>query len=474
MDSKRIINISVYSATTVAVLVLLWWIYTDPTNDYKTSEPGADNRGKGVAAQEVKIGEHFEQFSTEYTELSESWPRFRGAEFDNISKSTVKLKEKFGSTGPKIVWSVEMGEGHSGAAIYKGLAYILDYNEEKRMDILRCFSLTDGKELWNRGYKLNIKRNHGMSRTIPAVTEEYILTMGPMCHVMCLNRADGSMRWGLDIAKDYESEIPLWYTGQCPLIDNNVAILATGGKALMIAVDCATGQKLWETPNPNEWKMSHSSVMPYTFGGRKMYVYSPVGGLVGIAADGPDAGKVLWETPAWNHSVVAPSPVCMPDGKIFITAGYGSGSMMLQLRENGGKFSIEVLTEYAPKDGLASEQQTPVYWQGHLFGIMPKDGGTMRNQLICVNPSDPKKPVWISGQENRFGLGPYFMADGKLFILNDDATLTIAKPSTSKYIQLEQVKVIDDAHDAWAPFALANGYLLMRDSKKMVCIDLNL
>ena len=453
---------------------MLWWIYTDPTNDYKTSEPGDDNRGKGVAAQEVKIGEHLEQFSTEYTELSESWPRFRGAEFDNISKSTVKLKEKFGSTGPKIVWSVEMGEGHSGAAIYKGLAYILDYNEEKRMDILRCFSLTDGKELWNRGYKLNIKRNHGMSRTIPAVTEEYILTMGPMCHVMCLNRADGSMRWGLDIAKDYESEIPLWYTGQCPLIDNNVAILATGGKALMIAVDCATGQKLWETPNPNEWKMSHSSVMPYTFGGRKMYVYSPVGGLVGIAADGPDAGKVLWETPAWNHSVVAPSPVCMPDGKIFITAGYGSGSMMLQLRENGGKFSIEVLTEYAPKDGLASEQQTPVYWQGHLFGIMPKDGGTMRNQLICVNPSDPKKPVWISGQENRFGLGPYFMADGKLFILNDDATLTIAKPSTSKYIQLEQVKVIDDAHDAWAPFALANGYLLMRDSKKMVCIDLNL
>ena len=182
MDSKQIINISIYTTAAIAVISLHWWINNDPTNEYKTSEPGADNRGKGLAAQEVKIGELFEQFSTGYTELSESWPRFRGADFDNISKSPVKLIEKFGSAGPKIVWSVEMGEGHSGAAIYKGLAYILDYNEEKRADILRCFSLTDGKELWARGYKIAVKRNHGMSRTIPAVTEDYILTMGPMCH----------------------------------------------------------------------------------------------------------------------------------------------------------------------------------------------------------------------------------------------------------------------------------------------------
>jgi len=39
---------------------------------------------------------------------------------------------------------------------------------------------------------------------------------------------------------------------------------------------------------------------------------------------------------------------------------------------------------------------------------------------------------------------------------------------------LDQVKVFEDAHDAWAPFALADGYLILRDSKKMVCIDLNI
>jgi outer membrane protein assembly factor BamB len=94
--------------------------------------------------------------------------------------------------------------------------------------------------------------------------------------------------------------------------------------------------------------MSHSSVMPYTYGGRKMYVYSAIGALVGIAADGDDAGSILWSTTIWNHSVVAPSPVCMPDGKIFMTAGYGAGSMMAQLSENNGAFSIEVLRNILP------------------------------------------------------------------------------------------------------------------------------
>lgn len=473
MNTKRIINSTLLLLSLIGFIFIFWWLNTDPTRDFTISVEGADNRGSGDSIQTVDIGEMFIRYTSEYKKLSETWPRFRGAGFDNISKSPVKLVNKFGAEGPKILWSVELGEGHSGAAIYGGLAYVLDYDEEKRADMLRCFSLVDGKEQWARGYRLNIKRNHGMSRTIPAVTEKYIVTIGPMCHVMCLDRETADLRWGLDVAKEYESEIPLWYTGQCPLVDNNVAVIATGGKALMVAIDCETGEKLWETPNPNGWKMSHSSILPFTFGRRKMYVYSAVGGLVGVAADGDDAGKILWETQAWNHSVVAPSPVCMPDGKIFMTAGYGAGSMMLQLSANNGIFSIEPIVEYKPSEGLACEQQTPLYWNGHLFGILPKDGGALRTQLVCVHPSDPKKVVWSSGKETRFGLGPYFMADNKLFILNDDGTLTVATPSIKNFIRLDQVKVIEDGHDAWAPFAIANGYLILRDAKTMVCIDLN-
>ena len=84
---------------------------------------------------------------------------------------------------------------------------MLDYDEEERADLLRCFSLEEGKELWKRGYHINLKRNHGMSRTIPAVTEEYIVTIGPRSHVMCVRRHDGEFLWGLNVEKEYMSEI---------------------------------------------------------------------------------------------------------------------------------------------------------------------------------------------------------------------------------------------------------------------------
>ena len=468
----RIDNIIRYALLIAGLTSLAWWMVKDPSFTLIPSVPGMDERGKGfVLEEDIKIGEYFESFDISASLLQETWPRFRGEEFDNISKSPVKLIDKFDAAGPKIKWTVETGEGHAGAAIYQGIVYFIDYDEDIRADMLRSFSLETGQELWRRWYKVNVKRNHGMSRTVPAITSDYIVTIGPRAHVMCVKRESGDFLWGINVEQDYETDIPLWYTGQCPLIYDDKAIIATGGKALMIAVDCATGDILWETPNNNDWKMSHSSIMLYEFGGRKMFVYSAFGGVCGIAADGPDEGTILWESSEWNNKVIAPSPLGMPDGKIFLSAGYGAGSMMIQLIEENGNFRVEVLQAYAPRDGLASEQQTPLYYLGKLFGIEPKDAGALRNQLVCYDPSDVTKVVWSSGPTARFGLGPYIIADNKLFILSDDGTFTIVKPDVRTYIQLDQVKLID-GHDAWGPFAIADGYMVLRDSKTVLCLDL--
>ncbi len=469
---SKMIKVLPYLVIFTGVAALIFWIGYNPTRNFLPSEPGRDGFTEAGAIDEnIIIGEQFEQFSTTQPAFREVWPRFRGSNSDNIYTSDIPLINSFNNQVPEILWEVEMGEGHAGAAIYEGLVYVLDYDEELRADMLRCFALDTGEEIWRRWYDVQIRRNHGMSRTVPAVTEDYILTIGPRGHVMCLDRETGDFLWGLDLEAEYNTEVPLWYTGQCPIIENGVAILAPGGDALMIGVDCATGNVIWETPNPGEWEMSHSSIMPFEFGGRKMYVYSASGGVAGIAADGQDAGKILWQTSQWNQPVIAASPVLMPDGKIFLTAGYGAGSMLLQLTENNGGFDLEVLKTFRPGEGMSSEQQTPILADGYMFGVLPKDARTLRNQMVCVRPEDPTEIVWSSGPTARFGLGPFILADGKFYLLDDDATLVIIQKSTTGYVELDRVKLFD-GHDAWGPLAIADGFMVLRDADRMVCIDI--
>lgn len=461
------------SISSIGIVAFLFWFLYNPVSDLTASVEGADNRPDSTEseAEIVNIGEKFERFADVESTLTGKWTRFRGADFDNIVKNSLPLIDSWGNEGPKIKWKVSLGEGHSAPVILNGKAYIMDYEEAKKRDALRCFDLVSGKELWKRSYKVHVKRNHGMSRTTAAITDSFLVTMGPKGHAMCVNPKNGDLKWGIDLVKDYNTEIPFWYTGQCPIIDNNVAIFAPGGKALLIAVDCATGKVVWETPNPDNWQMSHSSIIPMTIKGKRMYVYASVGGVIGVSAEGDDIGKLLWKNKEYSPSVVAPSPLALDDSRILITAGYGAGSAVLQVSKNGASFSAKMIQKYRPSGGIASEQQTPILYNGHVFGILPKDAGGNRNQLVVTKASDPSKILWTSGKENRFGLGPYVIADNKFFILNDDGTLNIAKLSTQKFTLLDKARVIE-GHDAWGPLAIADGYLIMRDSKTMLCLDI--
>lgn len=427
---------------------------------------GKNNFGK---TEDVKIGDSFASFKTLNDIPGTRWPRFRGEDFDNISKEKIRLISSFPSPGPEILWTVQLGEGHAGPAIYDGKIYLLDYDELKKSDALRCFSLKTGEELWRRWYRVHLKRNHGLSRTIPAVSEHYVVTIGPKCQVMCVDRLTGALKWGLDLGKEFGTEVPFWYTGQCPLIDNDTAVIAAGGKVLMAGIECATGKVVWTTPNPDNWKMSHASVIPMTLNGKKMYVYFAIGGICGISASGSDKGKLLWKNSGFSPAVVAPSPVIMDQGKILATAGYGAGSALFQITQKDGTFDAKILQQYKPQEGLASEQQTPVFINGFVYGIMPKDAGEYRNQFIVCKSGDCRTFVASSGKKERFGLGPYVFADGKFFILNDDGEMTIAKATPSGFSVLDKRKIID-GQDSWGPIAVTGGYLLMRDSKQLVCL----
>jgi outer membrane protein assembly factor BamB len=464
----RIIIVTVFSLAGLAGFSVV--IAHDPATDLVLSAPGMDGKPANVPVLSgvVKIGEFFRTFEGVPSAIRATWPRFRGTSLDNTSHETVRvgIPEAWKQF---VLWSVQLGEGHAGAAVANGRVYILDYDERRLADALRCFSLDDGREIWRRWYSVRLKRNHGISRTVPAVSGSYVVTIGPNCHVMCCNALTGDLAWSIDLAGRYGAEVPLWYTGQCPLIDGSEAVIAVGGSALLIGVDLASGKVLWETPNPRKLKMSHSSVMVMDLAGARMYVYAALGGIIGVAAEAGKRGQLLWESRDFDATVIAPSPVNVGGNRVFQTAGYGAGSIMLKVSKSGDSFNSEVLYKHRPADGFACEHQTPVLFKGMLIGILPKDAGARRGELACWDPAG--RWVWSSGQANRFGLGPYLLADGKLIILNEDGNLTVAEASVEGYKPLGSVRILDGP-DAWAPLALVEGRLIARDSRRMVCVDL--
>ncbi|MHB9025586.1 MAG: outer membrane protein assembly factor BamB family protein [Armatimonadota bacterium] len=401
----------------------------------------------------------FTNFGGAAPSLPGAWPRFRGPNGDGVSPEKISLSRDWNAKPPRLLWSIDLGDGHAGAAVLNGRVYILDYDKAAGADALRCFALATGKELWRRSYPVEVKQNHGMSRTVPAVTEKYVVTLGPKCHVLCVDATSGAFRWKYDLVKQFRTAVPPWYAGQCPLIDNGKAIIAPGGTALLIAVDCATGKIVWQTPNPRRWKMSHASVIPMTVNGQRTYVYVADGGVVGVSAA---TGAILWETNAWKvQTATVPTPVPVGDGRLFLTGGYSAGSMMLKITGAGGRFTAMPLFRLPPET-WGSDQQTPIFYRGALYGTIP--GG----QLACLDLNG--KTLWTSGPTHRFGLGPYIIADGIIYIMNDSGVLTLVEATTAGYQQLAQAKILN-GFDAWGPLALVGGRLLARDSKRMVCLD---
>ena len=464
-----IVSFLVVSAVGAAAVGL--WLAGASGYDFEPRIPA--DEGIGESGQDVpdKIEGKTETFDVKPPELMGTWPGFRGAYRENISDDFTELAQSWPEGGPPVLWSQQIGEGHAGAAIYEGRVYLHDYDANGISEVIRCMSLTDGKDIWRFSYRIDIRPTHGVSRTVPAVTDEHLVAMGPKCHVTCLDPKTGQLRWTIGLVKEYGTKIPTWYTSQCPLIDDGNAIIAPCGRAdrggkdvLMMAVNCESGEVAWEAPNPDGWEMTHSSITvleleDYT----RMYVYCGSGGVVGVRASD---GKVLWKTDQWRVGTAnAPTPVPVGGDRVFFCGGYGAGSAMFQIVAEGDTYAPKELFRKTP-EVFGSIQQTPIFYKNHLFGVRTD------RQFVCLSLGG--QVVWASGAKNRFGKdgGASVIAGDMIYALDDDGLLTLMRATPQSYQPLARAQVLP-GHFSWGPMAQADGRLICRDETHMVCLDIS-
>jgi outer membrane protein assembly factor BamB len=388
------------------------------------------------------------------------WPQFRGPDRDNICKETGLLR-RWPAGGPKVLWSVPVAQGYAGAAIVGGRVYHHDYDEAKSDWCVNCRSLGDGKLIWQFRENRDIRPNHAITRTVPAVDGRYVCSLDPKAVVHGLDAKTGKQIWRKSLVTEYKSAIPSWYNGQCPLQEADRIIIGTGGTAIMVALDKATGKEIWRTPNAGKHMLSHVSVMPAVLGGVRQYLYGTLKGPLGVSASD---GKLLWEVNRKFNVAVAPSPIAVDGERVFMTASFDAGSVMVRVRRAGEAFQTEIVWDMK-KNEWNSEVHTPIVHKGHMFAV----GKKRRGLFTCLDFDG--KEVWTSDGKAAFGLGSFLLADGMFFVLEGDTgMLRLVEASTTEYKELSSAQVLS-GDNVWGPMALSDGKMVLRDMTKMVCLN---
>ncbi|WP_372846751.1 hypothetical protein, partial [Pontiella sp.] len=190
------------------------------------------------------------------------------------------------------------------------------------------------------------------------------------------------------------------------------------------------------------------------------------GHVVGLS---PRDGSILWDYTGWSCDYAIPHPVLLPDNRFFITGGYDAGSVMIQIVKKGADFAVKELYK---TDDVGAQLHQPILAGDHLF--IGSNSNSRNDGLASFSVAG--KLAWrtkdIDGAPN-FERGGFILADGKLIMLDGKTgMLHLVKADPSKFQLMASAEMVEANDMAWAPLALADGLLLVRDWNTLKCVDL--
>jgi outer membrane protein assembly factor BamB len=397
------------------------------------------------------------------------WPQYYGPKRDSTSAEKGILRS-WPKEGPKVLWTVPVGIGYGGPAVSGGKVYILD-RDEKVGDNLRCLNLSDGKELWNFAYAAPASLNHPGSRSTPAVDGNNVYTCGPLGDLYCLNTTTHKPVWQKNIWKDFGGgQLPRWVITQNPMIYGNLLIVAPQTpETTVVAYDKLTGDVKWKSPalsgaagyvSPSIVKVAGADHLVMITAGVG-FGRSASGGTV--AGLDPLSGKVLWTYGNWQCGIPVPHAVDAGQGRVLITGGYSAGAAMIKVEKKGdGSYGVAELFKTV---NFGAHTQPPILYKDNFYAqytINERSDG-----LVCMSMDGQIK--WKTGDDPAFNKGGAILADGLLLAVDGNKMLYLIDPNPAGFKPLASVELLEPGEN-WAPIALVDGKLLIRDQKNLKCL----
>jgi len=382
------------------------------------------------------------------------YPQFLGPD-RNATIVGLRLARDWSARPPREVWRREVGAGWSSFAVHDGMAVTQEQRGPDEMVV--AYDLMTGDVVWSHGDPERFEETIGGigPRATPTIAGGRVYALGATGRLNALDLATGVPIWSRNILTDNDATGPEWGNSGSPLVIDDLVVVSAGGRGRsLVAHDRETGEPVWAGGGDAS---GYSSPLVTTLAGVRQILIFNKGSVV---AHDPATGEELWSYPWPEMQPNVAQPLPLPGDRVLVSSGYGVGSKLLHvvLGPGGDALDVELLWE-SPR--LKAKFTTIVFRDGYVYGL---DDGV----LVCLDP-DTGERRW---KEGRYGHGQVLLVGDVLVVQTEDGDVALVEANPDRHLEIARIPVVSGR--AWNTPALAGPYLLVRNDREAVCLELAL
>jgi outer membrane protein assembly factor BamB len=384
---------------------------------------------------------------------SDNFSQWRGPDRDGKYPET-NLLQKWPSQGPDLIWTVtNLGEGFSSPAVTSKGVYVTGMIDGT--GYLFAFGL-DGKKVWRTAYGPEWDGGHEGARTTPTVVGDKIYIMSGRGNAVCINSTNGKIVWKVDLVKTFGARNLNWGMTESLLVDGDRVFCTPGGiGAMMVILNRFTGKTI-KVIKGNGEKSAYCSPSIVSHNGKRLLITMTGQSLVGLDAEN---GDLLWQQLHRTRYDINPNTPLYIDGYVYAVSGYGTGSQLVKLNDDGRGIKFIWSDET-----LDSQMGAAVVVDGNIYGSGHKNKG-----WHCVE--------WKTGNvkytSQELGKkGNIIFANGLLYCYSENGEVGLVRPNPNKFEIISSFKIDTGSGPHWAHPVISDGRLYVRHGDAMMVYDI--
>jgi outer membrane protein assembly factor BamB len=382
-----------------------------------------------------------------------------GGPHRNFQTEATGLKDQWPASGPKVVWKRSLGEGYSSPSVEAGVLYTM-YGKP-REEVVVAASADTGKTLWEQPNPVNFQSDYGEvgngPYATPLIVADRVFTAGAAGRLQCLDKKTGKLVWTQDLWQEHRGSKLMYGYASSPIAFRDMIIVPVGGRGnAVMAFRQADGRVAWAK---NDFTNAYSSPLLIDVDGLQQLALLMDGAMIAV---NPHNGDLQWQVPfTAQYGIAVSTPVWGPGNLLFISAEYGAGAKMIELKRNGNQTTA---TELWNSNRLRLHHGNAMRIGETLYF---SSGGKGSQAILSAVDARSGKIHW---QERSISKATFVWADQKLITLDQDGNLMIAHPSPQGFKIVSRAALLTST--SWTPPVLVGTRLYLRDRHNLMAVDL--